>query len=178
VCDALMRLVTRLGNPTVVIPIAAFFSFGLAPALHHAGIVAAWSLGLSHAVVHVLKRSIRRGRPQLPVGAASMIEPEDLFSLPSGHAAAGLTVALPLFLALTGPVAYTVLALGSLVGVSRCYLASTTLAISLRDGRSLRRPSRVSRRSWGSSLGLAWISPPRDGPRPRAAAAYAARASP
>lgn len=79
-----MRVVTRIGNPTLIIPIAAFFSFGLAPALHHARIVAAWSLALSHAVVHVPKRSVRRARPKLPVGALSMIEPEDLFSLPSG----------------------------------------------------------------------------------------------
>lgn len=40
----------------------------------------------------------------------------------SGTQPPGLSVSLPLFMALTGPLAYLVLALGLLVGVSRCYL--------------------------------------------------------
>lgn len=120
--DALMRLVTRIGNPTIIVPVALVLGFGLLPGLHDAGIVAAWSLALSHAAVHVLKRSICRPRPKLPVGLHWLIEPEDLFSFPSGHAAAGLSVALPICLALGGGAGTLVLGTGLLVGVSRCYL--------------------------------------------------------
>lgn len=120
--DVLMRLVTKVGNPTSIVPVAAALGFGLIPSLHDAGIVAAWSLACSHLVVHVLKHRICRERPQLPVGSYWLIEPEDRFSFPSGHAAAGLSVALPVFVELTGPLAFAVLALGLTVGVSRCYL--------------------------------------------------------
>lgn len=117
-----MPLVTRLGNPLVIVPVTLALAFGAGPALGDAGVVAAWSLAVSHLLVQILKRSVSRARPRLPVGMGWLIEPEDRFSFPSGHAAAGLSVALPLFLALGGPMAAAVLALGLLVGVSRCYL--------------------------------------------------------
>ena len=120
--DVLMRFVTRVGNPTTIVPVATALGFGLIPSLHDAGIVAAWSLASSHLIVHVLKHRICRERPRLPVGLSWLIEPEDRFSFPSGHAAAGLSVALPVFVALTGPLAGAVFALGLMVGVSRCYL--------------------------------------------------------
>jgi undecaprenyl-diphosphatase len=56
------------------------------------------------------------------VGLSFLIEPEDRFSFPSGHAAAGLSVALPLALALGGGAGTLMLVAGLLVGVSRCYL--------------------------------------------------------
>ena len=147
--DQLMRTVTRVGCPGAIVPIAASLGFGVVPRLHEAGIVAAWSLAVSHLVVHMLKRRICRARPTLPVGLSWLIEPEDRFSFPSGHAAAGLSVALPVFVALAGPAALAVLALGLLVGVSRCYLgvhypgdvvmgwtlaAATVLGLSLAFG--------------------------------------------
>jgi undecaprenyl-diphosphatase len=122
VLDVLMRGVTKGGNPTAIIPIALTLALGVLPELHDPGIVAAWSLASSHALVHLLKRKICRPRPSLPIGLSSLIEPEDLFSFPSGHAAAGLSVALPVFLATGGPIGVVVLALGLAVGVSRCYL--------------------------------------------------------
>ena len=119
--DVLMRLITKLGNPVVVIPLTRALAWSPG-ALGEAGDVAAWSLALSHLVVQLLKRSVSRPRPSLPVGMGSLIEPEDRFSFPSGHAAAGLSVGLPLFIMLGGPVSASGLVLGLLVGVSRCYL--------------------------------------------------------
>lgn len=120
--DVFMRVVTKLGNPVVVIPLTLALAWSPGPVVGEAGDVAAWSLSLSHLVVQLLKRSVSRPRPSLPVGMGSLIEPEDRFSFPSGHAAAGLSVGLPLFLMLAGPLAGLALVLGLLVGVSRCYL--------------------------------------------------------
>ena len=118
----LMPLITKLGNPGLIVPLTLALAFHPHPTLNRAGAVAAFSLAFSHLVVHVLKARVSRPRPRLPVGMGWLIEPEDRFSFPSGHAAAGLSVALPLFVALSGPVAVVVLALGLSIGVSRCYL--------------------------------------------------------
>lgn len=120
--DIAMRGVTKLGNPSVIIPVTLALLLAPGNTLEKAGWVAAWSLPLSHLLVRILKRSISRPRPRLPVGIGSMVEPEDRFSFPSGHAAAGLSVGLPLFGALSGPLGALLLVLGILVGFSRCYL--------------------------------------------------------
>jgi undecaprenyl-diphosphatase len=122
VASVLMRAVTRLGDPVVVIPLALALALGALPGLREGGITAAFALAVSHLVVQALKRSVVRPRPRLPVGLSFMIEPEDRFSFPSGHAAAGLSVALPVALALGGALGIPVLVAGLLVGVSRCYL--------------------------------------------------------
>ena len=120
--DTAMRTITRVGNPSVIVPVTIALVFGVVPGLEAAGVIAAWSLALSHALVQILKRCICRPRPRLPVGLTWLIEPEDRFSFPSGHAAAGLSVALPLCLALGGASGFAVLGTGLCVGVSRCYL--------------------------------------------------------
>lgn len=120
--DVPMRAITHLGDPQNVIALTLALALGLAPHLTDAGVAAAWSLALSHLVVHALKRRLCRERPSLPMGLQFLIEPQDRFSFPSGHAAAGLSVALPLFLAVGGLVGGAILVLGLLVGVSRCYL--------------------------------------------------------
>ena len=120
--DALMRAITKIGNPAVVIPVTAALAAGVVPGLGEAGVLAAWSLTTSHLVVRLLKQKVGRERPALPVGMGFLIEPEDRFSFPSGHAAAGLSVGLPLALALTGPAGLVVLLIGVSVGLSRCYL--------------------------------------------------------
>lgn len=117
-----VRLVTKLGKAGFIIPATLVLAFGAVPGLWDAGVVAAFSLTLSHVVVHVMKRWFVRERPRLPKGLGFLIEPEDRFSFPSGHAAAGLSLALPVGLALAGPWALAVLVLGLAVGVSRCYL--------------------------------------------------------
>ena len=120
--DVMMRAVTHLADPQNVIALTLAFALGLVPELRTAGVAAAWALASSHLAVHVLKRRLRRERPALPMGLQFMITPQDRFSFPSGHAAAGLSVALPFFLALGGPAGAALLVLGLLVGVSRCYL--------------------------------------------------------
>ena len=120
--DTLMRLLTRLGNAEIIIPVTLALALGAADGPAEAGTVALWSLTASHLVVQVIKRTFRRERPRLPVGFSFLIVPEDRFSLPSGHATAGLSVALPLALALGGLLGALILALGLTVGVSRCYL--------------------------------------------------------
>lgn len=120
--DVFMRAITRLADPPVAIALTLGLAMGASRALRPAGLVSAFALTVSHVAVQLLKRTVVRQRPALPVGLSFLIEPQDRFSFPSGHAAAGLSVVLPLFLALSGPWAAMVLGLGLLVGVSRCYL--------------------------------------------------------
>lgn len=120
--DSLVRILTRLGDPVVVILLAAVLAFGQIPGLEEAGATAAFALAFSHLLVQLLKRSFSRGRPSLPVGMRSLIHPPDRFSFPSGHAAAGLSIALSLSLALPLAVGFLVLFLGMAVGLTRCYL--------------------------------------------------------
>jgi undecaprenyl-diphosphatase len=120
--DLLVRGLTRVGDVRVMIPLTLALALGAVPGARSAGIVAAFALTTSHVAVQLLKRSVSRPRPRLPAGLPRLVDPEDRFSFPSGHAAAGLSVALPLALALSGPAAVVVLAVGLLVGLSRCYL--------------------------------------------------------
>jgi undecaprenyl-diphosphatase len=120
--DTAMRLVTRLGDVTLVVPITWALALGAIPSLQHAGALALWTLTASHLVVQLLKRRVCRRRPSLPLGLTFLIEPEDRFSFPSGHAAAGLSVALPLALAVGGALGGVIIVAGLCVGVSRCYL--------------------------------------------------------
>jgi len=122
VVDWGMRAITHTADPQNVIALTLALALGLVPEVHDAGIVAAWALSTSHLAVQIMKRRFSRPRPSLPLGLTFLIKPQDRFSFPSGHAAAGLSFALPLFLALSGPWAWALLALGLLVGVSRCYL--------------------------------------------------------
>jgi undecaprenyl-diphosphatase len=120
--DKAMRLLTKLGDVLVVVPLTLALALGTVAGLRVAGAVALWTLTSSHLIVQLMKRGVRRRRPTLPVGLTFLIEPEDRFSFPSGHAAAGLSLALPVAVALGGLAGALVLLLGSSVGVSRCYL--------------------------------------------------------
>lgn len=117
-----MRWITKLGNAPVIIPVTLALAFIPEGPISSAGGVAAWSLTLSHVIVHALKHTITRPRPSLPGGLAWLIEPEDRFSFPSGHAAAGLSLGLPILIFVGGVLGAVALVLGLLVGVSRCYL--------------------------------------------------------
>jgi undecaprenyl-diphosphatase len=120
--DMVMRLVTRVGNWYVILPFTIALATGVVPELRSAGKVALWALVVSHLAVQLMKRGVCRERPRLPAGFSRLVEPEDRFAFPSGHATAGLSVGLALFLALTGPAAVLALVLGLAIGVSRCYL--------------------------------------------------------
>jgi undecaprenyl-diphosphatase len=120
--DRFMCTVTRLADWPVALAITLSLLLGAVPGLERAGGTAAWTLALSHLGVEVLKRLFTRERPSLPVGFHWLVGVPDRFSFPSGHATAALSVALPVALALPLPLALPVLALGVIVGVSRCYL--------------------------------------------------------
>jgi len=122
ILDGVMQGVTHLGDAAVAIGVAGALLVGLLPGLEEAGVQAAFTLGVSHLLVQLVKRSISRPRPRLPVGMASLIEAPDRFSFPSGHAAASFSVAVPLVLALPLVAGLLILLLALLVGVSRCYL--------------------------------------------------------
>jgi undecaprenyl-diphosphatase len=120
--DRTMITVTHLGGATFTILFSIFLATGLIPGTGSAGRLAIQTLAVSHIAAQLLKRTVTRSRPQLPVGFAFLAEPPDRFSFPSGHATASLAVALPVA-ALFGPVgSVLVLALALLVGISRCYL--------------------------------------------------------
>lgn len=121
--DYLMRGVTHLGGATFSISVALVLLLGVTDGpLHRAGVVAAFALALSHAMVQLGKRSVNRARPRMPVGLESLVRAPDRFSFPSGHAAASLSVALPLALALGGVLGWAIVCLALLVGFSRAYL--------------------------------------------------------
>lgn len=117
--DSGMRAITQLGDAAVTIGSAMLLLMAGPP---NVGVLAAISLTASHAAVQMLKRSVARPRPHMPVGIDSLIHAPDRFSFPSGHAAAALSIALPLALVLPVALALPLLALALLVGLSRCYL--------------------------------------------------------
>ena len=120
--DRLMRAVTVLAEPPVVVAIALVLASGALPGVARAGLEALVVLTLSHGMVQIVKRLAIRPRPRLPVGVRSIIQAPDRFSFPSGHATAALSVALPLAGALSAGIATLVVGLAVAVGISRCYL--------------------------------------------------------
>lgn len=120
--DHLMRFVTHLGDAWLTLSIALLALLKVTPELAPLGGPMAFALVVSHLGVQLLKRSISRPRPRLPVGTASMIEAPDRFSFPSGHAAASMSLALPIAGALPPVLGAAVAVLAALVGLSRCYL--------------------------------------------------------
>lgn len=122
VTDRAVRALTRLGDPVPAILAAIALALGLLPVPDPAGLEAAGALFTSHVLVQLLKRSVNRPRPRLPVGVGSLMDAPDRFSFPSGHAAAALSLALPLSLALSLPAGALLLGAACLVGISRCYL--------------------------------------------------------
>jgi len=120
--DRMMRFVTHAGDAGVVIALSVLLAAGTVPGWSEAGLRVAVAVTVSHLGVQILKRAIGRRRPNLPVGFQSLIDAPDRFSFPSGHAAASLSLALPL-LAVAPPAAgIAMLGLAGLVGFSRCYL--------------------------------------------------------
>jgi undecaprenyl-diphosphatase len=117
--DAAMCTITHLGGATITIAAAALL-LAVGPA--HSGLIAAVALAASHLMVQLLKRSVARPRPRLPVGIESLVRAPDRFSFPSGHAAAALSIALPLALTLPPMAGAVLIGLALAIGLSRCYL--------------------------------------------------------
>lgn len=120
--DVVMRCLTHLGGWYSVLPAALVLAVWSPEAIGGAGRLALWALVSSHLVVQVLKRSIGRERPRMPGGFVFLVEPEDKFSLPSGHSAAGIALALPIGVAVGGVIGVVIIAIGLSIGVSRVFL--------------------------------------------------------
>lgn len=119
--SAAWRAVTHLGGATTTIS-TTLACVALGGAWREAGIRALVILVLSHLMVQAVKRTVGRPRPSRVTSAATLIVAPDRFSFPSGHAAAAMSVALGLAVAM--PQATPLLALVAvLVGVSRVALA-------------------------------------------------------
>lgn len=119
--DPAVRALTHAGSAPAVIGITLALLASGRTEWQAAGAVAAAALVVSHAFVQLLKRSISRARPALPVGIASLIQPPDRFSFPSGHAAAALALALAVA-PLLGAAGLLALLAACAVGITRCYL--------------------------------------------------------
>jgi undecaprenyl-diphosphatase len=117
-----MSVVTHLGDAVVVITLVGLLLFVGQGTVVTAGWTGAFALVVSHLWVQLLKRSISRPRPRLPVGIESLVAPPDRFSFPSGHAAASLSVALAMIPIVAAPLAGVIMITALLVGLSRCYL--------------------------------------------------------
>lgn len=120
--DLIMRGITRFADWPVAVLLTLLFAGGFAPGLELAGAQMAWTLGLSHLAVQILKRWFTRERPELGTGMQWLVTVPDRFSFPSGHSAAAMSMALPLCFALPDLAGALVLLLGVCVGLSRCYL--------------------------------------------------------
>ena len=82
--DCFMRSVTHLGDTGVILPIALLLWAGWLPAPEAAAGAAALAvLVLSHAWVQLLKRTISRPRPRLPVGCQSLAVSYTHLTLPT-----------------------------------------------------------------------------------------------
>lgn len=125
--DRVFRTVTHLGGATATLALGAALAvpavtrrLGVAVLLANAG---------SHLVVQLIKRTASRPRPEVLGGGevTALVAHPDEFSLPSGHSAAAMAVALTLVLwrgqpAVPGAMAALALAVALLVGMSRVYL--------------------------------------------------------
>ena len=119
--DRAIGRMTHLGGAAFTISATVGMLAAPSAAWNGAGRRAALALAGSHLCVQLLKRTISRRRPQLPVGIHSLVEAPDRFSFPSGHAAAAMSVALGAALAVPALTPW-LLGLGVMVGLSRCYL--------------------------------------------------------
>lgn len=118
--DRAMRAVTHLGDAAATVGLVLLLL--ASTEWRSVGQLAAFALISSHLAVQLLKRTISRARPRLPVGVASLVQAPDRFSFPSGHAASSLSVALAVAASVPSGLATVVMMLACVVGLSRCYL--------------------------------------------------------
>ena len=121
ILDFLMPYITNLGGAkfTILTAIAVFLFID-----YKLGLEMGLSLGISHLIVHVVKRITNRPRPYITLKNIDQVNiPFEPYSFPSGHTTAAFSVAVTL--SLSTPIwgwECILLALASLVGISRVYL--------------------------------------------------------
>ena len=121
ILDFLMPYVTHFGGAkfTTLASVIVFLfmdrSLGLEMGL---------SLGVSHLIVHIVKRIANRPRPYITLKNVDEVSiPFEPYSFPSGHTTAGFSLAVTLsFYTPIWEWKCCLLALASLVGISRIYL--------------------------------------------------------
>lgn len=115
------RFITHFGGAQVTVTAAVVpLAFGH-PLLQTAAFNALVTLGVSHLVVQIVKRSLGRPRPSAGIGCSTLIAEPDRFSCPSGHATAAMSLAV--VYAMTFPAyAAPLLAFAMAVGASRVFL--------------------------------------------------------
>ena len=79
------------------------------------------TLLLSHLVVQVVKRKLRRERPHVRLDCRTLVRCPDKFSFPSGHATAAMSVAI-IYAASFPSLALPLLLVSGLIGISRVCL--------------------------------------------------------
>ncbi len=107
-------VVTHAGGAGPALLAAVLPSLGCC-ALRQASLLAAVTLVMSHLLVQLAKRTVGRGRPSVGAGSAAMVREPDRFSFPSGHAAAGMSIAVAYGLSFplwAGPLLLLALAVG------------------------------------------------------------------
>ena len=82
---------------------------------------AGMNLLVSHLVVQVVKRKLRRERPHVRLACHALVQCPDKFSFPSGHATAAMAVAI-IYAASFPSLALPLLLVSGLVGISRICL--------------------------------------------------------
>lgn len=120
--DLFMRSVTHLADWPVAVALTLPVALGAFPGLEATGVRMAWTLGLSHLAVEILKRVFTRERPLPSKGLEWLVSVPDRFSFPSGHGTAAMAMGLPLALTLGWPLGAIIGSLAVCVGLSRCYL--------------------------------------------------------
>lgn len=121
ILDFLMPYVTHLGGAkfTTLASIVVFLLID-----YKLGLEMGLSLGISHLIVHVVKRIANRPRPYITLKNVTEANiPFEPYSFPSGHTTASFSLAVTLsFYTPVWEWEVGLLALASLVGISRVYL--------------------------------------------------------
>jgi len=113
-----MKCITQLGSTTFAISACIFFLLYN----RHMGIILVLNLVVSQSVIHLLKRVVNRPRPYKSLEWAIAIKPPKCkYSLPSGHSASSLSIALVLSFFFP-TLRIVILSFALLVGISRVYL--------------------------------------------------------
>jgi len=117
----MMRYLTHLGGATSTVAVGLALIL-LGGELRSLGLVITAANVTSHVCVQILKRLVARPRPADAYGnLLALIDVPDVYSFPSGHAAAAFAVATPI--AVHHPIlAPGVLGVAMLVAVSRVWL--------------------------------------------------------
>lgn len=119
-------VLTHLGGATATLGLGALLV--AIPTTRALGIAVLVANAGSHLVVQIIKRSAHRPRPHFQDNTiTSLIAHPDEFSLPSGHSAAAMAIAMTLALwrglpEIPGVLIWAALALAMIVGMSRVYL--------------------------------------------------------